>query len=152
MRRLSVLIVSMLLVSHAQAYEFDPRQIYFGGGLSYNDDRNYDAVGFQIFAGMPIPLNLGKARLLGEVGYMDSGNFDGSRSSANGLWTTAVIEFPVAEKVKLIGRAGFDIGDDDGLMIGGGVGIPLSKTIEIRGEYVIRDNIDSLQANIVIRL
>ena len=40
----------------------------------------------------------------------------------------------------------------DGLMIGGGIGIPAGNTMDIRFEYVVRDNIDSLQANLVIKL
>lgn len=36
-------------------------------------------------------------------------------------------------------------------MLGAGVGYAVSQQIEVRGEYVIRDDIDSLQANIVYR-
>jgi hypothetical protein len=117
-----------------------------------------DAVGFQVFAGMPIPVDLGKAKLMGEVGYMDSGDFDinvgpfGTVSeNATGLWANAVVDVPLQDKISLIGRAGLDFGDDDGLMIGGGLGFQTSNKLEIRVEYVIRDNIDSLQANLVIR-
>ena len=159
MKKLTVLVISMLFACHAQAEGFDAKQIFFGGGLSINDiDYGDDATGFQIFAGLPIPVNMGKASLSGEIGYMDSGNFKArnasgnvSRGSAEGIWINAVVEMPVGKTIDLVGRAGLDFGDDDGLMIGGGIGIPVDKKIDIRFEYVIRDNIDSLQANIVIR-
>jgi len=158
MKKLSLLIVTALCALQAQAQ--GNSKFYLGGGVSLNDyDFGDDATGFQIFGGMPIPANMGKARLLGEVGYMDAGDVNvptpfGTRKvdGANGVWANAVVELPVAKNVDLVGRLGLDFGDDDGLMIGGGVGIPLNKTTDLRFEYVIRDHIDSLQANIAIGL
>jgi hypothetical protein len=159
LRKLSILIVSLLFTFHVQAEGLDANQFYIGGGLGYNDIGFDEAVGFQIFAGLPIPVKMGKARLLGEVGYMDSGKFEQnlgifgtSSAKAKGVWANAVIEVPVGKKIDLIGRIGLDFGDDDGLMIGGGIGIPAGKKMDVRFEYVVRDNIDSLQANLVIRL
>jgi hypothetical protein len=138
--------------------------LYFGGGIGINDLSGYDdANGFQVFAGYDLDYRLGKASLAGEVGYMDSGDFEQDlvvpgfgrfgtvETDASGLWTTGVISLPVGA-VDLIGRAGLDFGDDDGFMIGGGVGIDLSREWELRFEYVMRDNVDSLQANIVFSL
>ena len=173
MKKLSILIVSMLFAFHAYAGGLDANKIYLGGGLSSNDyGIGDDATGYQIFVGMPLPVKMGKARLLGEVGYMNAGEVDVASipavidpftgniifpaqtvtTEAKGLWANAVVEMPVAQKVNLIGRIGLDFGDDDGLMIGGGVGIALNNKIDLRFEYVIRDNIDSLQANIAFEL
>ena len=159
MRKLSLLFISMLFVFNVQAEGLDANKLYVGGGLGYNDIGYDEALGFQLFAGLPIPVKMGNARLLGEVGYMDSGNFDrtvggfGTASSkAKGIWANAVVEIPAGEKINLLARAGLDFGDDDGLMIGGGVGIPAGNKMDIRFEYVVRDHIDSLQANLVIRL
>ena len=156
---LTILIVPMLFALHIQAKDLDAKQFYIGGGLGYNDIGFDEAVGLQLFAGQPIPVKMGKARLLGEVGYMDSGNFDRnvggfgtSSAKAQGIWANAVIEIPAGEKINLLARAGLDFGDDDGLMIGGGIGIPAGNQMDIRFEYVVRENIDSLQANLVIRL
>lgn len=93
---------------------------------------------------------------------MDSGSFDQNVTApgflsrtysvkAQGLWGTAVLDFPIQDQISVIGRLGLDIGDDDGLMIGAGLGFDVNKNIELRAEYVIRDNIDSLQANLVFR-
>jgi len=171
MKKLTILFISALAAFNVQAADedskkgvIDAKQIYFGGGIGLNDANGNDATGFQFFAGLPIPVEMGKAKLSGEIGYMDSGDFDtpgvtipgfgtigGGSFSATGLWGTAVVEVPIGEKMDLIGRIGLDIGDDDGVMIGGGIGIALGPKMDIRFEYVIRDNIDSLQANIVIR-
>jgi hypothetical protein len=152
MKKLSVLLISMLLTFNVQADEgLDASKIFIGGGVSFNDYKGDDATGFQVFTGMPIPLNMGSAKLSGEVGYMDSGNFDSGRS-ADGIWANAVIEVPLGNTVELVGRAGFDFGDDDGLMLGGGIDLPVASKVDLRFEYVIRDHIDSLQANVVIKL
>ena len=160
MKKSGVLFVSMLSVLPAHAAGLDANKIFIGGGFSINDiGYGDDAIGFQIFGGIPIPVDMGKAKLSAEVGYMDSGHFEKNvpgfgtvSSKATGLWANAVIEVPVGNKIDLIGRAGLDIGDDDGLMIGGGIGIPVGKKVDIRFEYVVRQNIDSLQANIVLGL
>ena len=160
MKKLSILIVSVLFALSAHAQGFDGKKIYFGGGLGFNDAFGDNATGFQIFAGMPLPVKMGKVKLSAEVGYMDSGDFEYTlpfglgtfKESAQGLWVNAVVEVPVNKNINLIGRGGLDLGDDDGLMIGGGIGIPVGKKMDIRFEYVIRDTIDSLQANLVVRL
>lgn len=165
MKKLTVLAASLMFAFQTHAAGSNANGIYLGGGLSLNDyGFGDDATGYQIFAGMPIPVNMGKARLLGEVGYMNAGDVDyevtvpglgvvaSASDEAKGLWANAVVELPVGEKIDLVGRLGLDFGDDDGLMIGGGVGIPLGNKIDLRFEYVIRDHIDSLQANIAFEL
>jgi len=45
-----------------------------------------------------------------------------------------------------------DIGDDSGLMVGAGVSYTTSEKIELRFEYVARDEVDSLQFNFLYHL
>ena len=145
-----ILIAAVLSAVSANALAGD---IYAGGGISSNSvsGLSNDETGFQFFVGFDLKgVNLGKARMAVEAGYMDSGDFGGGRS-VDGLWGTGVMFVPVANNVDLIGRLGFDIGDDDGVMFGVGMGFAFNKTMQLRGEYVIRDNIDSLQANIAVR-
>jgi hypothetical protein len=88
-----------------------------------------------------------------EVGYMDSGDLDVNRGrdvDAEGVWSTAVISFPLTGRLNVLGRAGLDFGDDDGFMFGGGLGYQANEKVEVRCEYVVRDNIDSLQFNVAI--
>lgn len=173
MNKKALLLGMVLASSQVNAAGLDASQIYFGGGLGYNDIGDDEAVGFQLFAGLPLPVKLGKATLAAEVGYMDSGSFDvggGTRTvslpgfppvtttvpstsvKVKGFWGTAVVDFPIQNNISVIGRLGLDIGDDDGLMIGAGLGFDISSKMEIRAEYVIRDNVDSLQANLMFRL
>lgn len=160
MKKLIALSSLFLVATQTVAADnFDTKQIYFGGGLSVNDiDIGDKATGFQVFAGMPLPVKIGKGTLSAEVGYMDSGDFEynvpffGTVSeSASGLWGTAVATIPLQDKVDLLGRIGYDIGDDDGIMFGFGIGLPVANKMDLRFEYVVRDNIDSIQANLVIR-
>jgi len=55
----------------------------------------------------------------------------------------------IADRTRLPGRLGLGIGDDDGLMYGVGPGHDLTEKVAIRGEYVLRDEVDSLQLNFV---
>jgi hypothetical protein len=163
MKKLIPILGLLLVATQANAADLDSSNIYFGAGVGFNSiDNNYydnnnfnnhndsDAVGFQIFAGLPLAVDMGSASLAVEVGYMDTGNFDNG-GSANGLWSTAVASLPLNNSLKLLGRLGYDFGDDDGVMAGVGVGFSVASQMDLRIEYVIRDHIDSLQANLVFR-
>lgn len=159
MKKSAVLLGLMFAASQVNAQGLDTKQIYFGGGLGLNDAPfGDDATGFQVFAGLPLPAKLDKISIAAEVGYMDSGDFEQNvpffgkvSADAKGFWGTAVASLPLQDGVSVIGRLGYDIGDDDGIMIGGGVGFKAAEKMDIRVEYVIRDNIDSLQLNLVVR-
>jgi len=138
--------------------------LYVGGGLSRNDLGSFDdATGYQFFAGYNLGYKIGEigASTAVEIGYMDSGDFDQNvfvpifgqdarfTYSAKGLWATSLLRLPLNSTVDLIGRAGIDIGDDDGFMFGGGIEFNASKQWGVRLEFVSRDEVDSLQANFV---
>ncbi len=156
MKKIIPLLGLLLIATQATAADLNTKQIYFGAGIGFNSVNNNNfynnsnAVGFQVFAGLPLAVNMGSADLAVEVGYMDTGNFDRG-GSANGLWSTAVVSLPLNNDIKLLGRLGYDFGDDDGAMVGAGVGFPLASKTDMRIEYVVRDHIDSLQANFVFR-
>jgi hypothetical protein len=157
--RISAATITLILMTPAvaNAAALEAERFYAGGGISTNDLDGEDSTGAQVFAGYELPFSLGEADTAIEVGYQDAGDFDrprrGFRGDENisGLWTTGVASLPVADKVDLVGRIGADLGDDDGLMAGGGVGIELAPRVELRGEYVIRDRTESLQANVLYR-
>jgi hypothetical protein len=156
MKKIIPLLGLLLIVTQATAADLNTKQIYFGAGVGFNSVNNNNfynnsnAVGFQVFAGLPLAVNMGSAALAVEVGYMDTGNFDRG-GSANGLWSTAVVSLPLNNDLKLVGRLGYDFGDDNGAMVGAGVGFPIASKTDMRIEYVVRDHIDSLQANLVFR-
>lgn len=141
----------------------EQENLYLGGGININSVSDFDdATGFQFFAGYDLDMvDLGEVGMAVEVGYFDSGAFErtvviGGQSytaseDASGLWANAVFSYPFHPRANVLGRIGLDFGDDDGAMFGFGVGYSMMKGFDLRGEYVIRENIDSLQANIVYR-
>ena len=143
----------------AQETLLEQERIYLGGGLNDNDLTGYSgATGFQLFAGYDLPVKITGATVSVEVGYWDSGDFDTTvgpirvETSANGLWANGVFSLHVNRTVDLLGRAGLDFGDDNGLMFGIGVGFKLNRQLQLRGEYVERDTVDSLQLNLVYHM
>jgi len=142
-------------------YAFDQSKMYVGGGVSSNelDVSHYDrAIGFQGFAGYDLSdlVPLGEQGTFAvEAGYMTSGDFEfdanwiGWDINLDGLWATAVIGYRFNDAIQAIGRLGVDVGDDDGLMFGGGGAYQFHERVSIRGEYVVRQNYSSLQANVV---
>jgi hypothetical protein len=157
--RMTVLaIVTAVSSSSAAAQGFDLKRLFFGGGVSVNSISGAeDGTGFQIFGGYNFPEITRNLYWDVEAGYMDTGKFDQPgcgagfcNAKANGLWATGVIRYLPARQVELIGRAGVDIGDDDGPMVGIGVGYIVNPRLKLRFELVARDNVDSLQFNVVV--
>jgi hypothetical protein len=148
------LIVVGMQTALAQQSLLRQDRLYLGGGISSNDSGVSfldDGTGFQFFGGYDLPVKISGAKLAVEVGYWDSGDFDPA-GSADGLWANGVISLHLSRDVDLLGRAGFDFGDDDGFMIGIGIGVKMNRQIELRGEFVQRDETDSLQFNIAYHL
>jgi len=84
-----------------------------------------------------------------EFGYMDYG-FDGVDN--DGIWATFVVDGAISGQLGWLARLGLDFGDDSGLMLGAGVSLSLSKKLDTRLEYVVRDDVDSIQLNFIYRL
>lgn len=151
----TALFLSLLVAMPAGAAELHADRFYAGGGLGHNEVNRDDANGIQLFAGYRLPARLGQADPAIEIGIWDSGDLEvstpaGERdASADGVWFNGVVQMPLSDSVNLLGRAGYDFGDDDGLMAGGGLGVALSECVSVRGEIVVRDNTDSLQGNFV---
>ena len=169
MKKAAMAVALFTVAGLAQAQGFDTSNLYFGGGLSSNDLDGFGdkATGFQFFAGYPLDMvKLGELKSAVEVGYMDSGEWEENvcvtffgtttctkaKTDAKGLWANYVVSYDFSPRASGIGRAGLDFGDDDGFMFGIGAGYKLTPQLDIRGEYVIRDHIDSLQANFVYHM
>jgi len=147
--------VAMLFSSAAAGQGFDLRRLFFGAGVSQNKvSRSDSGTGFQAFGGYNFPALARNFYVDAEAGYMDTGKLKGCtgplcNAKADGLWASGVARYMVAPNVELIGRAGLDFGDDDGLLLGIGAGYIVSKNLKLRLEFVQRDHIDSLQFNAV---
>jgi hypothetical protein len=122
-----------------------------GGGISSNSaSGDDDEIGFQIFGAYDMnQINLmeGVASSI-EFGYMDYG----FSNDSTGIWSTWVVSGAIQEGWGWLARAGYDFGDDNGLMIGGGASYIMNDKMQLRGEYVVRDDVDSLQFNILYHL
>ena len=157
LRAVALALAAMVFSSAAAAQGFDLRRLFFGAGLGVNSVSGADdGTGFQIFGGYNFPRIAPGLYVDAEAGYMDTGNLDRRvcapgpcNAKANGHWATGVVRYLVAPNVELIGRAGVDFGDDDGPMVGIGVGFILNSHLKLRAEYVARDNVDSFQFNVV---
>lgn len=64
-------------------------------------------------------------------------------------WASANLAYPVNESFELLGRVGYDFGDDNGALPGTGIEYSPLSQLGIRGEYVSRRETESLQINVV---
>lgn len=157
---LAVSVIALLSAAHSTAVLaqekaplLDKSKFSIGAGFSLNSVSGPvdDEAGFQFFGAY----DLTQLHLMDgvdssvEVGYMDYG-FDGR--DTDGIWATMVVDGAISNGFGWLGRLGFDFGDDSGLMVGVGAGYAISSQVETRLEYVVRDDIDSLQFNILFRL
>lgn len=158
-----ILLACFGFQSAAVAQDAMSNDFYIGGGVGINKlDQFDDATGYQIFGGMSLPFSWAEASHSVEVGYMDSGDFDltviilgipiTSTATASGIWGSYNLTWAPSENVNLLARLGYDAGDDDGLLIGGGVEFKFNAPVTARLEFVQRRNIDSIQLNVVYPL
>lgn len=134
---------------------FDPQHLFLGAGVTSSEAPNTDdGTGYQLFAGYGFGEIAPNVEVDAEFGYMDTGDMDtpgGGEARAEGFWANGVLRLIMAPGLELLGRAGYDFGDDDGLMVGLGIGFGLTPLIQMRLEFVDRDTIDSYLLNFVLR-
>lgn len=156
--RMTLLLLAALLFSSAAAAQgFDLRRLFFGAGFSANTvTGSDDGAGFQVFGGYNFPAIAPNLYIDAESGYMSTGKMERRACTTtscddkmNGLWANGVLRYLVTPHIELIGRAGLDFGDDDGLMGGAGVGYIIGSHFKVRLEYVQRDDVKSVQLNVV---
>ncbi|MCW8935977.1 MAG: porin family protein [Gammaproteobacteria bacterium] len=130
----------------------DKNKFSIGAGLSLNSVSGPadDELGFQFFGAY----NLTQVNLMeGVYSSVEFGVMDyGFNNDSTGIWGTYVIDGGINGRLGWLARLGLDIGDDDGVMLGAGVDFALNKQLDMRVEYVIRDEIDSLQFNVIFNL
>ena len=152
----SLMIVSSLFATSLMAEQdkplLDNSLVSIGVGLSTNSVSGPvgDKVGFQLFGGYDLKqfkLADGVFSAV-EIGFMDYG-FDGN---SNGIWATYLAKGVIEDQLSWLGRLGMDFGDDSGVMLGAGLDYRINIKMNIRGEYVIRDDVGSLQVNFVYHL
>ena len=121
-----------------------------GAGISDNSVGRADETGFRFFGAYDLDqVNvMDGVQSSVEFGLMDYG----FPNDSNGIWGTYVVEGYISGQLNWLGRAGLDIGDDSGLMFGAGLALAMDKKSQLRFEYVIRDDVDSLQVNFLYHM
>ena len=155
-----MLFSSIALAAQGGSITLQTSSFYLGGGLGFNSLSGGRGNGYQFLGGYEFAFKLnGDISTALELGYMDSGNFDGRVFSpdasgtvsgeAKGFWLNVVESFPIGNKVEGIARLGLDFGDDDGLMVGAGMGYNFNRHWALRSEYVVRESVSSFQFNLL---
>jgi len=129
----------------------DKGKFSIGLGVSSNSVGPLDdEIGFQFFGAYDLSqVNLMESvHSSVEFGVIDYG-FD---VNATGIWGTYVVDGEIGSGFGWLARLGLDLGDDSGLVVGAGAGYKINKKMNIRLEYVVRDEVDSLQFNFLYRL
>jgi hypothetical protein len=149
-------LLSGFYVSTVSADESDPllekSKFSIGAGISTNSISGpaSDEIGFQLFGAYDLSqVNLVESvKSSVEFGLMDYGYSGDSL----GVWATYVVDGPISGRFGWLGRLGLDVGDDSGLMLGAGLSWGVNSKTNLRFEYVIRDEVDSLQFNYLYHL
>jgi opacity protein-like surface antigen len=151
------MLVHVEAQAETQSQGVDAEQFYVGGGLGFNSLSGANATGFQIIGGYEFKTKLNDDITSAlEIGYMDTGNFEryGSTSSGddvNGAWFAWLGSVPLTRKAGMLARLGYDFGDDDGLLLGTGMQYKFTTKVAMRMEYVARQHVNSLQANVLFK-
>lgn len=139
--------------SAVQRIDFGPEHWYVGGGLNHNSLDNFDnAYGIQAFAGLDLPYKPHRQITTHvEMGVITTEDFENANRTTDhtGVWTTGLTKVHITPRFRGLARLGVDFGDDDGLMAGFGGELEVRNNWFARGEFVARDSINSIQANLV---
>lgn len=161
-RIVPLLIIMLINSSHLRAEPLNSDNFYVGTGVSFNTLSAFgNATGVQLFGGydMDVYFN-GDIDAALEIGYMDSGSFNDFGSSnkfsgsnkAKGIWLAMPFRVAINKRLDTLMRVGADFGDDDGIIVGAGLGYNMGAKAAFRIEYVVRDHINALQFNVLFRL
>lgn len=149
-----MVLLNLLLVDAVFAQQqtpiLDRNKLSLGFGISDNSVRRTEKTGIQV----QVAYDLDQINVMqGVRSSVEFGVIDyGFRRDSTGIWGTYVIEGGISDGVNWLARAGLDIGDDSGLMFGAGIGFDFQQANQFRIEYVVRDDVDSLQFNLLFGL
>jgi len=126
------------------------KRMYLGGGVNHNvidspfSGQDADANGYTVFAGLEFANSVAGLMTSAELGYSDTGEFyDGpGDTDIDGIWVAAVAEKSLPEidpRLSALARGGLDLGDDDGIFLGAGVGFKASEQVGLRAEFINKD-------------
>lgn len=160
-------VIGAMFVSQTSFAHCMHEKYYVGGGVAINSAGNYSETnGYQFLGGYCLDFNFKspKSKTSVELGYMSSGNFEREyqvapnnpnrpvrsvteQDSYQGLWFSGLAEYKFDPKIHVMGRVGLDMGDDNGIFIGAGIGFNLTRWAQIRAEYIEKSAVTSMQLN-----
>lgn len=148
----------LFLFPATETHAWNGNKFFIGLGLSRNDiHASKEGTGFQTFGGYRLGLVAATFSIDVEAGYMDTGEMTIAVSPGRtvarieGGWATLVGRWHFSREIEWLARVGADFGEDDGLMAGIGIGYHLSALSTLRFEAVERQEVSSLQLNLVFR-
>lgn len=152
----SAFLIASLSLAESYAAEGEPlldRSMFsIGAGISDNEINNPDEddTGFQFFAAYDLTqINLMEGvNSSVEFGFMDFG----FPRDDTGIWGSYVVDGSISGQFGWLAQVGLDIGDDSGLLVGAGLKYAINEKTDLRAEYVVRDEVDSLQFNFLFHL
>ena len=153
---LSLVFLSGVMTAPVFAAEGEPlldKNLFsIGAGISSNSISKHrdDETGFQFFAAYDLSqINLMEGvNSSVEFGFMDFG----FPRDDTGIWASYVVDGTISGQLGWLAQLGLDIGDDSGLLIGAGVKYAVDERMDLRLEFVARDEVDSLQFNFLYHL
>lgn len=125
-------------------------KLYVGANLSHNtidspfNGGDVDASGYSLFAGLKFNNSVEGLTTSAELGYSDTKDFFKSNGDAdiNGVWIAGVAEKTLPEldpRISALARIGLDLGDDDGILFGAGLGFHATDMLSLRAEFINKD-------------
>ncbi len=166
---ISLLTSLVLWTGAVKADEHEKKPYYIGLGLTASvpeEDSNYkNAAGFQIYGGYKFENENFDWKILNyvdiaiEAGFHDTGDYDGSPKVVNGsivradsynsagIWAAGVFSYNFSESFDAQGTLGVDLGDDDGVLFGGGVVYHFNDRINLNFAIIKRPESQSTQFN-----
>jgi hypothetical protein len=72
-------------------------------------------------------------------------------NAVKGAWFSMLESVPLSTKTDMLVRLGYDFGDDDGLILGTGMQYNFDTKVAMRMEYVAREHMNGLQANVLVK-
>ncbi len=164
---LSIPLVSALVLCSgvASAQDDQKKPYYIGVGLTSStpdDDNNFkQASGFQIYGGYKLEQKIADMiDITIEAGFHDTGDYDGKVKIVNGnivrdesynsagVWAAGVFSYAITDSFDVQGTLGLDLGDDDGVLFGGGVVYHFNDRINLNWALINRSESQSSQINV----
>ncbi|MCK5640647.1 MAG: hypothetical protein KAJ19_07615, partial [Gammaproteobacteria bacterium] len=121
--------VSAVLAESSQSnLKLEPEWSYFGGGVGVSAVKGLaeDESMLQFFLGRSTPW-IGRHQFAIEAGFAEISDI-----KSDGLWVSGAVLQQLQPDIDLTARAGFDLGDDPGLLFGVGVAYTMERNMQVR--------------------